>query len=87
MTNVLQVRFRCIKCPYEGICSVRETGRGHPGVRQTLYWTERGTLACGGCGVQATGDGKLVPYVIEHEADCEAFPDNSLRCAVLPERE
>lgn len=51
-------------------------------MQQTLYWTKFGTLACCDCGAQATGDGKVTPYVIEHEADCEMVPDNTLRCAV-----
>lgn len=52
-------------------------------MQQTLYWTELGTLACGGCGAQATGDGKVVPYVIEHERDCEAVPARRRRICLL----
>lgn len=43
-------------------------------VQQTLYWTNSGTLACGECGTEvSTGDGKTVPYVINHPDDCSLF--------------
>jgi hypothetical protein len=40
-------------------------------VRQTLYWTKSGTLACGECDAEvSTGDGKTSPYVIDHTPYC-----------------
>lgn len=43
-------------------------------MQQRLYWTAQGTIACYECCTPASsGDGKTVPYVIDHSEDCRLF--------------